>query len=250
MLSDRVFLPIHGSLMTFAAARLTNREVADRFDAAAEQYEQISNPYTLERRATALAQNVRGRCLEVGGGTGAVIERLPNRSLAVHSDIAPGMCRVAARRLGCKTVCFDAESIPFADECADTVVSAEMIYYLRQPARFLAEAYRVLRPGGRLLLSTTNPTATFLERGRALLRGLGVRRMFFDDGSPSFPNLTVLTGMLEGAGFTVDDANYIAPLPFASLHWMNQWVERTPLRRLGLFVILSARKKNAAHTGL
>lgn len=228
--------------MTTATAKLSNREIAARFDAAAPDYDAVSNPYTKWRRGTALAERVVGRCIEVGGGTGAVTEHLADRSLSLHSDIAPAMCQIATQRLARPSVCFDAESIPLADGSVDTVVSAEMIYYLDRPERFLAEAFRVLRPGGRLLLSTTNPKVTFIERGRSLLRRLGFQHMFFDDGSPTFPTIARLSGSIRSAGFNLDRIRPIVVLPFARLHPLNRILERTPLRHLALFITLEASK--------
>jgi len=221
---------------------LSNQEVAARFDDAATTYDRRSNVYAMSRRASALAEHVRGRSLEVGGGTGAVTAQLRDRSRAIHSDIAPRMCRMAAEKLGCPSVCFDAEAIPVGNERVDTVLSAEMIYYLARPQRFLAETYRVLRPGGRLVLSTTNSTMGFLDRLRTILRSIGFRRMFFDDGSPTFPSILEVTQGLRDAGFAVEGVHHIVVLPFGWCDHINRFLERTPLCRFSLFVVVVARK--------
>jgi len=226
------------------ATAASNRRIAQLFDQAAESYDNRSNLYAVGRRAQLLASFVSGRCLELGGGTGEVLAQLADRDRAIHSDLSPRMCRVAMNKLGCASLCFDAESIPLADETVDTAVSAEMIYYLERPQCFLAEAHRVLRPGGRLVLSTTNPAMTILERGRTLLRRLGFSRMFFDDGSPPFMALERLNEMLEQTGFTIEEVRYIVVLPFACLDRLNRLLERTFLRRFGLFIVIVA-KKNA-----
>lgn len=49
-----------------------NKEIAKLFDAAAETYDSSSNLYTMRRRVEALATMASGRCLELGGGAGAV----------------------------------------------------------------------------------------------------------------------------------------------------------------------------------
>ncbi|MBI4717040.1 MAG: methyltransferase domain-containing protein [Planctomycetes bacterium] len=196
----------------------------------------------MRRLAEAIASLAEGRCLELGGGTGAVAERVADRRTFVHSDIAPAMCRTARTKLSCFRTCVDAEAIPFADGSFDTVLSAEMIYYLRDPQRFLHEAYRVLRPGGRLVLSTTNPLMRWMDRGRAWLRGCGVRGMFFDDGSPAFISLRRLRAMLAAAGLTLERAHSIVPLPFESMDALNRRLECTPIGRVGLFMIVTARK--------
>ena len=223
---------------------LSNYQIAGIFDAAAESFDARSNPYTMRRRAEALAAKVYGRSLEAGGGTAAVTAALADQSKAIHSDIALGMCRIAREKVGCPSICLDAEQIPFADASIDTAVSAEMICYLERPKCFISEAHRVLKPRGRLVLSTTNPAMTFLERGRTFLRRLGFSRMFFDDGSPAFMALDHLTAMLEQTGFTIEEVRYIVVLPFACLDRLNRLLERTFLRRFGLFIVIVA-KKNA-----
>lgn len=219
-----------------------NGRIARIFEAAAESYDASSNPYTMRRRAQALAQRTSGVTLEVGGGTAAVLDAMTDRSRGFHSDIAFPMCRVARQKVRRPSACFDAEQIPFAEASVDTVVSAEMIYYLKHPQRMIAEAYRVLRPGGVLLLSTTNPLMTPIERGRSLLRKMGFSGMFFDDGSPRFPKRSKLFGMMRECGFVVESCEGIIPLPFQFCHAMNCILERTAAHRLGLFLILTARK--------
>ena len=221
---------------------LTNGQIARIFEEAAESYDASSNPYTMQRRAEALARQAVGTTLEVGGGTAAVLHAMPDRSCAFHSDIALPMCRVAQSKVNRPSACFDAEQIPLADGCVDTVVSAEMIYYLRRPQRMAEEAFRVLRPGGVLILSTTNPVMTLVERVRSLLRKLGFPGMFFDDGSPRFPSVTTVHALLSTAGFQVESTQGIVPLPFRFCHQLNCLLERTAISRLGLFLIIAARK--------
>ena len=222
-----------------------NQNVAQLFDDMAERFDDSSNHYAVHRRVEALAAEADGSCLEIGGGTGALAAHLGPRLPIFHSDISPKMCQTTRRRFGCPSVCFDAEAIPVASRSFDTVVASEMIYYLAHLDRFVAEAHRVLHPSGRLLISTTNPAAWPLEQGRKLLRKLGVKRMFFDDGSPRLIPLRRLTAKLERAGFTVERTRKIIILPFAFLDPINRMLERTFLRHLGLFMIVITRKRSA-----
>lgn len=221
---------------------LSNQYVAGLFDAAAAQYDQSSNPYTVLRRVEALSALALGDCLEIGGGTGVVSGGLKAARSVIHSDIAPEMCRVAQRKWKIPSLCFDAETMPFPNQTFDTVISSEMIYYLQRPQACLAEAFRVLRPGGRMLICTTNPLAAVWEKGRTLLRRIGLPGMFFDDGAPKFISLSRLRAMSLSVGFTAVSARHIIPLPFAFCDLLNRGLERTPLSRLGLFLILEASK--------
>ncbi len=49
------------------------------------------------------------------------------------------------------SVC-DAHSLPFADACFDNIVMFDVLHHLQRPALFFAEASRVLRPGGRVVM--------------------------------------------------------------------------------------------------
>lgn len=68
-------------------------------------------------------------------------------------------------------------SVPLKDESADRVLASLLLNYLSHPQALLAEMYRVLRPGGRLVLSSLRPDAdvsTICVSGVAELRtGLG-----------------------------------------------------------------------------
>lgn len=68
---------------------------------------------------------------------------------AVAVDVSPAMLHKARRR-GIATLRADMQSLPLADDVFDHVWSMEALYYAPDPDAVLAEARRVLRPGGRL----------------------------------------------------------------------------------------------------
>jgi malonyl-CoA O-methyltransferase len=92
--------------------------------------------------------------LEVGTGTGELARRLlrfrPDASLVV-SDLAHGMTRHAAESLGgLPAVDADAQALPFRSRRFELVLSASVFQWLNDLPAALAEAARVLRPGGLL----------------------------------------------------------------------------------------------------
>src|SRR4029079_10286060 len=64
------------------------------------------------------------------------------------SAAMPG--RAAAK--GLATLEGDAQALPLPDQSADAVMLVSMLHHVEEPARALAEAKRILRPGGRLAL--------------------------------------------------------------------------------------------------
>jgi SAM-dependent methyltransferase len=73
-------------------------------------------------------------------------------------DISAPLLEQARRHYGRRfsLARFDAQSLPFADRSFDVVILFEALYYLADATRFFQECRRVLRPGGRILLSTAN----------------------------------------------------------------------------------------------
>ena len=105
----------------------------------------------------------RSRVLDVGSGTGAFLAEAYERvGEAVGLDIALRWLQVSRRRFldrgqpAPALVCACAERLPFADGEFDLVVSTATLEFTRDADRVFAECARVLRPGGRMYLSTVN----------------------------------------------------------------------------------------------
>ncbi|MEA2281434.1 MAG: hypothetical protein QOK21_2041 [Solirubrobacteraceae bacterium] len=92
------------------------------------------------------------RLLDVGGGTGNYGRALQDEGWDVLVlDRSPAMLARAASK-GLETREADAQSLPLQDASADAVLMVSMLHHVDDPPRALAEARRVLRPGGRLAL--------------------------------------------------------------------------------------------------
>lgn len=98
------------------------------------------------------------RLLDVGCGTGVLLEQLvlqqPEARL-YGGDLSSAMLSVARERLGPSAGLVQAagESLPVADATIDVLVSSSVFHFVRGPGKALSEARRVLRPGGRLVLT-------------------------------------------------------------------------------------------------
>ncbi len=97
------------------------------------------------------------RLLDVGCGTGALLDRISRRRSAAFLygiDPSAGMLRRARQRLGDRAhlIQGDAAALPFVDGNFGTVVSTSSLRYWPDPSAGFQEIARVLQPGGRLLL--------------------------------------------------------------------------------------------------
>lgn len=123
--------------------------------AHAEQLSMIHTRYALARERCAGKDVLEAAC-GPGRGLGYLAQKA---RLVTAGDLTLALVEAARAHYGerVKLSVFDAQKLPFPDASFDLVLLYEAFYYLPEPEKFLAEARRVLRPGGELLLSMPNP---------------------------------------------------------------------------------------------
>ena len=102
------------------------------------------------------------RILEVGGGRSGLTSLLYPKAQITNIDLndeyASAPCN---QRGGVRFVCGDATDLPFAGESFDAVTMFDLLEHVPDDRRAVGEAFRVLRPGGFLLVSTPNENWRF-----------------------------------------------------------------------------------------
>jgi ubiquinone/menaquinone biosynthesis C-methylase UbiE len=100
-----------------------------------------------------------GVLIDVGGATGNLGYALRDhfRDERIVIDIAED-CREAAEAKGNEFIRsnVDVNGLLVADECADLIVALDFIEHILDPERFARECFRVLKPGGAVLINTPN----------------------------------------------------------------------------------------------
>ena len=156
------------------------------------------------------------RVLDIATGPGYVAAAAARRGAEVTGiDFAAAQIRLARRRHpGLRFEQADAQALPFAAGSFDAVVNAFGMCHMSEPARALAEAFRVLQPGGRLAFAVWDVAERAVVFGAfyAAIRNHGV----VDVGLPPGPNFFLFSDpevsrrALREAGF-VDPAVRLVP---------------------------------------
>ena len=124
-------------------------------------------------RAEVLArvQGQRGRdVLEVGCGEGMMFDGTGMQP--VQMDVSVTRVSRAAGK-GRLLLCADGYDLPFADGSFEAVLLVAVLEHTREPWRLLAEANRVLRPGGKVVIVVPNDWT--MSAGRLLLAKFPIR---------------------------------------------------------------------------
>lgn len=163
------------------------------------------------------------RVLEIGCGRGgfsvwlAGEAKIREQHAMDFSDAAVDKGRAFAERRGHRGIVWQRGDIQAIDRPSgffDTVFSCETIEHVPEPKRAVSELVRVLKPGGRLFLTTPNYLGTLgLYRGYLRMRG----RVFQEVGQPinKFTMLPLTLRWLRNAGLRVEHVDAIGHyLPF------------------------------------
>ena len=190
------------------AIRADRTEAANRyFTSHAEVWDQIRSLHVAESEVEraidrALGGRLLGRLVDVGTGTGRMIELFAPRSAhSIGIDRSSEMLRLARVKLEAAGIASslrqgDMYALPLPDQSADSVIIHQVLHYAHSPATAIAEAARVLAPGGTLLV------VDFAAHDREELRERDAHiRLGFEDEA--------MSGWFAAAGLTVDHIEHL-----------------------------------------
>jgi ubiquinone/menaquinone biosynthesis C-methylase UbiE len=185
-------------LETLMRDRATRAAAYFRRNAA--QWDRLRSLYAdeaeVERRLAELCPQNLGSLLDIGTGTGRILEVLgPRAERALGVDLSRDMLLVARSKIeraglrNCIVRQADMYKLPVPGQSMDLVTIHQVLHFAEHPAEVLAEAGRVMAPGARLIL------VDFARHGLASLRDDHAHRWLgFDDAE--------VAGWLDAAGLT------------------------------------------------
>jgi len=136
--------------------------------------------------------------LDAGAGEGAFTRRLLEAGHRVSAcDLSPGVFRMGGVPFRQADI---TRRLPYEDRSFDAVVAVEVLEHVFGHEGFFAECRRILRPGGKLLLSTPN-ILSLKSRARFLLTGFFYSMHPLDPGDRS--------GLQHVAFLTLDQFRYL-----------------------------------------
>ena len=212
---------------------------------------------------------VQGRhVLDVGAGSGYLVSHLEGRvGRYVGIDLALAAVRQfpAVGRPGAHGLVADGTALPFVSHSFDLALCLEVIEHVAEPARLVAECFRVVRPGGHVVFSTPNYSNLFWVPALLADLGLPAARRYMN--RPPLRRTTTaasLRRLVAGRGRIVLERGVRLHPPLferldgprvrATLGRLNDWLwraedrwgHRRPLRWMGLHTIVVAERP-AAH---
>jgi ArsR family transcriptional regulator len=187
----------------------------------------------VEAAMLALMRNRRlGHLLDIGTGTGRMAEIFaPAAGKITALDRSPEMLRIARtkfadRKIGAELVQADFQALPLTDASVDTIVMHQVLHFAPEPGQVIAEAARVLRPGGHLLIADFAPHDQEELRTKAAHARLG-----FSDGQ--------MRGWFASAGLLAESTEALAGERLTVKLWLAR--RRSDDGR-------AAEPRNTAHT--
>jgi ArsR family transcriptional regulator len=207
------------------------------FEAHAGEWDRIRALHVAESQVEAamdeaLGQGPFGLLVDLGTGTGRILELFaPRATRALGFDINHAMLAYARMKLEgagfahAQVRHADLYNVPLSDGAADAVVLHQVLHFLDDPAPAVAEAARLLKPGGKLLVVDFAPHELEFLREQSAHRRLGFGR-------------EQIERQLAQAGLKLERFRELAPQPAAGKLTVSLW--------LGLKPAAVAKKKRPA----
>lgn len=152
-----------------------------------------------------------GTLLDIGCGNGDFAARMQSRGWAVlGTDADPQAARTVSQKHGFQVDVGELNDLAYPDGSFDAVTARHVLEHIRDPQQFARECWRILKPGGRLVLVTPNMASHGHRIFREHWQGLEPPRHLFLYGPRTLHALAMTCGIGPSSIFsTAQGASYI-----------------------------------------
>ena len=195
-------------------AATMKRAIASAFDNSADSYEQVGVEFFARFGAELVsraAPPAGATALDLGCGRGHVLFPLAAAvgptGRVVATDLSPRMVELCAAEVAAQGLANvvvevgDAAAPAFPEASFDVVTAGMVMFFVPDPRAALRAVGQVLRPGGRLAMSSFGPSDPKFAETMAILYRHRVGEPWEDNPDKPFDSCELIADMLHGAGF-------------------------------------------------
>lgn len=198
---------------------MSTRKIIERYNAEAKTYNGARlcwiEGYLGKIEEKTLLEFLSGDfVLELGVGTGRLSSFLSKRGCeAIGIDVSKNMLKIAGERAGHEglnvaLIVADAHKLPIRKKSVDNIVCSRSFKFFKEPIVALEEAHRVLRKGGRFILSLETEDILWVKL--ALKLGLRTKETY-----ENIYHSNIVIKMLQKTGFKVTHKMHLFSFPYA-----------------------------------
>jgi O-antigen biosynthesis protein len=176
-------------------------------------------PLSSHRRMLELVPD-GGRALDAGCSSGYLAERLAQRGFEVVGLELDGEAAQVAERWCTRVLVGDVERMELdgvEPGSFDLVLCGDIVEHLRDPQAALARLRPLLKPGGRLVLSTPNVANWAIRLSLLFGRFRYTERGILDRTHAHLFTRATLCEALERSGYRIDVLDHVVPVPFVGV---------------------------------
>lgn len=150
-----------------------------------------------ERDILSINAQLNGRLLDVGCGSGVFMQRMNSLGWQTQGIDTDSVAIEQAQKKGLQVFLGNLDSQYFASDYFDVITANHVFEHVHDPIGFLKEIYRILRPGGKMILVTPNFNSLGHKFFKKAWRGLEPPRHLFLYSPNSIQSLAKIIGMTK-----------------------------------------------------
>ena len=158
----------------------------------------LASRWLERRRLSMVAPFLAPPVLDIGCGRCVAFDAVPHGYVGIDAN---KQCLLERTRAGSQTLHGSAFELPFRPQTFQTVLLMAVVEHLPDPQACLKEAIRVLKPGGRVVITTPTPTG---DRLHHVLAQFGVTSKHAADEHQSIFSGTALRRVVKDVGLEAE----------------------------------------------